>query len=127
MLHPVHEIIEVNLKENRWFQKYCYNGDGCLTRAGKLGLYIIRAVVVILLAVVASYVPAFGVFTSLVGSTVCALISFVLPTIFHLKISGSSLPVWQKSLDVCILSCGFLFACYGTYNTIFGAPADLGS
>lgn len=126
MLHPLHEIIEVKLKESRWFQKYCYDGGDYLTRAGKLGMYVMRAVVVMMLALVASYVPAFGVFTSLVGSTVCALISFVLPTIFHLKISGSSLPTWQKALDVCILSCGFLFACYGTYNTIFGAPRDLG-
>ncbi|RVW82563.1 Amino acid transporter ANT1 [Vitis vinifera] len=108
MLHPLHEIIEVKLKESRWFQKYCYDGGDYLTRAGKLGMYVMRAVVVMGLALVASYVPAFGVFTSLVGSTVCALISFVLPTIFHLKISGSSLPTWQKALDVCILSCGFL-------------------
>ena len=127
MLHPVHEIIEVKLKENRWFQKNCYNDADCLTRAGKLGMYIMRAVMVILLAALASYVPAFGVFASLIGSTVCALISYVLPTIFHLKISGSSLPTWQKSLDVCILSCGLLFACYATYNTIFGAPGDIGS
>ncbi|RVW24286.1 hypothetical protein CK203_091009 [Vitis vinifera] len=67
---PLHEIIEVKLKESRWFQKYCYDGGDYLTRAGKLGMYVMRAVVVMELALVASYVPAFGVFTSLVGSTV---------------------------------------------------------
>ncbi|XWS66526.1 hypothetical protein CRYUN_Cryun05aG0207100 [Craigia yunnanensis] len=121
MVHPVNEILEGKLKKNRWFQKlYDNDAESSITRLGKLGIYISRAVLVIGLAVLASYVPGFGEFASLVGSTVCALISFVLPASFHLTLLGSSFSFWQKALDIFILLCGLLFAAYGTYNTIVG-------
>lgn len=121
MVHPINEIIEGRLKKSRWFRKANhYGGDCSTTRIGKCGVYVSRAVVVMGLAVLASFVPAFGVFASLIGSTVCALISFVLPATFHLKLLGSSLHFWQRALDVFILSCGMLFAAYGTYNAVVG-------
>lgn len=121
MVHPINEIIEGRLKKSRWFRKANHNGGDCsTTRIGKCGIYVSRAVVVMGLAVLASFVPAFGVFASLVGSTVCALISFVLPATFHLKLLGSSVHFWQRALDVFILSCGMLFAAYGTYNAVVG-------
>ncbi|XP_030482104.2 amino acid transporter ANT1-like [Cannabis sativa] len=121
-VHPLNEIIERRLKKNKW----CYNSNKendsdhghSTTRIGVLGIYSSRGILVIGLAVLASYVPEFGVFTSLVGSTVCALIAFVFPAIFHLKLLASSLNLWQKALDLFILSCGLLFAVYGTYNTV---------
>ncbi|WRX25215.1 Amino acid transporter [Theobroma cacao] len=121
MVHPVNEILEGKLKKNLWLQKLHDNdAESSLTRLGKFGICISRAVLVIGLAVLASFVPGFGVFASLVGSTVCALISFVLPASFHLTLLGSSLSFWQKALDFCILLCGLLLAAYGTYNTIVG-------
>ncbi|XP_004303399.1 PREDICTED: proton-coupled amino acid transporter 3 [Fragaria vesca subsp. vesca] len=108
MLHPINEIIEGNITKDS------------STRLGKLGIYMSRAMVVMVLAIFASCVPGFAVFASLVGSTVCALISFVLPATFHLKLFGSSLQFWQKALDFFILLCGLLFAVYGTYNAIVG-------
>ncbi|XP_062112314.1 amino acid transporter ANT1-like [Humulus lupulus] len=121
MVHPINEIIEGRLKNNKWFQKADNNNDSySTTRIGKFGKYVSRAILVIGLAMLASFVPAFSVFASFVGSTVCALISFVLPSIFHLKLLGSSLNFWQRALDWFILSCGVLFAAYGTYNTIVG-------
>ncbi|XP_039042244.1 amino acid transporter ANT1-like isoform X2 [Hibiscus syriacus] len=102
-------------------QKFHNNdSESSITRLGKFGVCIGRAVLVIGLAVLASFVPGFGVLVSLVGSTVCALISFVLPASFHLTLLGSSLSFWQKSLDVFIVLCGLLFAVYGTYTTIGG-------
>ncbi|KDP21930.1 hypothetical protein JCGZ_03068 [Jatropha curcas] len=121
MVHPLHEIIEGKLENSEWYQKLCYKNDETLTRNGKFGRYASRAVLIVVLGVLASFVPGFGVFVSLVGSTVCAMISFVLPAIFHLIILGPSLNFWQKAFDYCFLICGSLFACYGTYNTIFGA------
>ncbi|KAM5559209.1 hypothetical protein ABKV19_020723 [Rosa sericea] len=106
MLHPINEIIEGNLTKDS------------STGMGKLGVYMSRTMVVMVSAVLASCEPAFGVFTSLVGSTVCALISFVLPATFHLTLFGSSLQFWQKTLDFFILLCGLLFAVYGTYNAV---------
>lgn len=121
MLHPVNEIVEGELKRIKCFYRP-FHGDNndSLTRLGKIGIYISRAVVVVVLATLASCVPAFGLFASFVGSTVCALISFVLPATFHLKLFGSSLHLWQKALDSIVLFCGLFFAVYGTYNTIVG-------
>ncbi|GMI71130.1 aromatic and neutral transporter 1 [Hibiscus trionum] len=121
MVHPVCEIMEGKLKKKFWFQNFLNNdAESLITRLGNFGMYIGRAVLVIGLAVLASFVPSFGVLVSLVGSTVCALISFVLPASFHLTLLGSSLSFWQKGLDVLILLCGLLFAVYGTYTTIVG-------
>lgn len=118
MVHPIHEIVEGKLKNS--FQKiYCNDGEGS-TRAGKFGIYMSRAILIVSLAVLASFVPGFGVFALLVGSTVCALISFVLPTAFHLQLLGSSLHFWQRALDYFFLIGGLLFAVYGTYNTVMG-------
>ncbi|XP_050382559.1 amino acid transporter ANT1 [Argentina anserina] len=108
MLHPINEIIEGNITKDS------------STRMGKFGVFMSRAIVVMVLAIAASCVPGFAVFASLVGSTVCALISFVLPAIFHLQLFGSSLQFWQKTLDFFILLCGVLFAVYGAYNAIVG-------
>lgn len=120
MVHPINEIIEGRFKKSNWFQNAELDGSYRPTRMGQFGIYLSRSILVIGLAISASCMPAFGVFASLVGSTVCALISFVLPAIFHLKILGSSLNIWQRALDFVILSCGVLFAIYGTYNTIVG-------
>ncbi|KAK8554098.1 hypothetical protein V6N13_073014 [Hibiscus sabdariffa] len=121
MVHPICEIMEGKLEKTISFQNFRNNDDESLmTRIGKFGIYIGRAVLVIGLAMLASFVPSFGVLVSLVGSTVCALISFVLPASFHLTLLGSSLSFWQKGLDVFILLCGLLFAVYGTYTTIVG-------
>ncbi|KAK4281763.1 hypothetical protein QN277_013218 [Acacia crassicarpa] len=120
MVHPINEIVEVKLKRIKYFYRQNRDSNDSLTRLGKIGIYISRAVVVAVLAILASCVPAFGVFASFVGSTVCALISFVLPATFHLKLFGSSLHLWQKALDSIVLFCGLFFAVYGTYNTIVG-------
>ncbi|GLT96293.1 hypothetical protein SLE2022_139280 [Rubroshorea leprosula] len=121
MLRPMNEIVEGKLKRCAWFRKpYHNNDDGSITALGKLGIYISRAVLIMGLAILASFIPGFGVFSSLVGSTVCALISFVLPASFHLKLLGPSLNFWQKSLDILIVFFGLLFGAYSTYNTIVG-------
>lgn len=122
MVHPIHEIVEGNLKENWWFRKLSQIDDdnNSTTISGKFGIYISRAVVVVGLAVLASEIPGFGIFVSLVGSTVCALISFVLPATFHLLLLGSSLCFWQRALDFCVLVCGLLFAAYGAYMAVIG-------
>ncbi|KAL2345341.1 hypothetical protein Fmac_006626 [Flemingia macrophylla] len=113
MLHPINEIVEGKLKIIRR-----NNNDS--TGLGNIGIFISRAIVVIGLAVIASFVPEFGVFASFVGSTLCAMISFVLPATFHLKIFGSSLPIWQMASDSIVLLSGLFFAVYGTYNAIVG-------
>lgn len=121
MVHPVNEIIEDKLKRRWLFQKLCpADLNGSKSKMAILIVYISRSTVVICLAVLAASVPGFGIFVSFVGSTVCALLSFVLPATFHLTLLGSSLRLWQKALDIGLLLCGLLFAVYGTYNTVAG-------
>ncbi|KAF8075581.1 hypothetical protein N665_1079s0006 [Sinapis alba] len=118
MVHPLNEIIEQKLKRVDWLQKHQYSNE-----TGSVSKYVIfttRTLLVVGLAAIASLVPGFGTFASLVGSTLCALISFVLPASYHLTLLGPSLSIWNKSVDVFIVICGLLFAVYGTYNTIVG-------
>ncbi|XP_065857128.1 amino acid transporter ANT1 [Euphorbia lathyris] len=120
MVHPVHEIVESKLENIGWHQKLYYNECRSSTKVGMIRKYVSRAILIVILAVLASFVPGFGEFASFVGSTLCALISFVLPASFHLILLGPSLNFWQKGLDYFFLVCGLLFAIYGTYNTIVG-------
>ncbi|KAE9585328.1 putative amino acid transporter, transmembrane domain-containing protein [Lupinus albus] len=114
MIHPFNEIMEGKFN----FVDMGNNNEP--TRMRKISIYMSRAVVVVVLAILASFVPEFGVFASFVGSTICAVISFVLPATFHIKLFGSSLSIWEKFLDSFVLLCGLFFAVYGTYNTIVG-------
>ncbi|XP_038883891.1 amino acid transporter ANT1 isoform X2 [Benincasa hispida] len=121
MLHPINEIVEGKLKQISWFEKIEDNVNNIFSgKRANAAKYISRMIIVLGLAILASFVPGFGVFASLVGSTICALISFVLPAIFHLMLMGSSLSLGQKVLDLFILICGLLFAAYGTYNSLVG-------
>uniref|UniRef100_A0A0R0EQN0 Amino acid transporter transmembrane domain-containing protein n=1 Tax=Glycine max TaxID=3847 RepID=A0A0R0EQN0_SOYBN len=113
MLHPINEIFEGKLK-------IILRNNNDSTGLENICMYISRAIVVVGLAVLASFVPEFGVYASFVGSTLCAMLSFVMPATFHLKLFGSSLPIWQKALDSIVLLSGLFFAFYGTYNTIVG-------
>ncbi|XP_062102095.1 amino acid transporter ANT1-like [Humulus lupulus] len=120
MVHPINEIIEGRLKKNKWFEKVDDNDCHSTTRIGMFGIYVSRGILVIGLAVLASFVPEFDAFVSFLGSTICALISFVLPAILHLKLLGSSLNFSQKALDLFILTSGMLLAIYGIYNANVG-------
>ncbi|OIV92262.1 hypothetical protein TanjilG_00280 [Lupinus angustifolius] len=113
MIHPINEIVEGKLK-------IVDKDNNEPTGLRKIWTYISRAIVVVVLAILASFVPEFGDFASFVGSTICAVISFVLPATFHLKLFGSSLSIWQKALDSFVVFCGLFFAVYGTYNTVVG-------
>ncbi|KAI5425201.1 amino acid transporter ANT1 isoform X2 [Lathyrus oleraceus] len=114
MLHPINEIVEGKLRVTH------RNNNNDSTEPGKTTIYISRAIVVVVLAVIASFVPEFGIFASFTGSTLCAALSFILPATFHLKLFGSSLRIWQIVLDFIVLISGIFFAVYGTYNTIVG-------
>jgi len=114
MMHPIHEIVETRFRSSGCFQKLSHNVPG----AEWLGLHSSRILVVAILTVVASFIPAFGSFISFVGSTMCALLSFVLPAVFHLNIVGSSMSLWRRVLDYAILLFGLGFAGYGLVSAL---------
>lgn len=114
MMHPIHEITESRLLSSGWFQKL----SGESPAAESAGLHLARMLLVALLTALASLIPGFGAFISLVGSTVCALLSFVLPAVFHLRFLGPSLDFKRRALDYVILALGLTFAAHGTYSAI---------
>ncbi|KAH9302975.1 hypothetical protein KI387_014558, partial [Taxus chinensis] len=113
MMHPVHEMFEMKLMKSFWFQKLSYS----FSWVQLVLLKILRAGTVVILAVLALSVPGFGIFVSLVGSTVCALLAFVFPALIHLRTFKDSLNAPQKAFDMVIFTFGTIFAVYGTYST----------
>ncbi|KAF8708576.1 hypothetical protein HU200_029950 [Digitaria exilis] len=112
MMHPIHEIVEARL--------FSLAGGWLRTRGGVLeraALHASRVAVVAALSAMACFVPAFGSFASFVGSTVCALLSFVLPALFHLRIVVTAGTTW-RAVDWGILLFGLAFAAHGVYAVV---------
>jgi len=77
-----------------------------------------RTSVVVFSTLVAYSVPDFGKFLSLVGSSLCTILGFVLPCYFHLVVLGEDSPAWQNGLNCLLLFGGALFGLIGTWNSV---------
>ena len=73
-----------------------------------------RIGVVCVSALVAYAVPDFGKFLSLVGSSICTILGFILPCYFHWVVFDKELPKWQYNLNVFLIFGGSLFGIIGT-------------
>ncbi|XP_015690543.2 amino acid transporter ANT1-like [Oryza brachyantha] len=114
MMHPIHEIAEARLfPPGGWARK---RGGGVERAAVRSS----RVAVVAALSAVACFVPAFGEFASFVGSTVCAMLSFVLPALFHLRLVGAAASPWRRAVDGGFLLLGLGFAAHGLYTVVSG-------
>ena len=78
---------------------------------------VFRTAVVITSSLVAYSVPDFGNFLSLVGSSLCTILGFVLPTYFHLSVLRHESPAWQVALNCFLLLGGALFGVLGTFSS----------
>ncbi|CAI5524584.1 unnamed protein product [Closterium sp. Naga37s-1] len=115
MTHPVHEIFERRLMLTPAFQRHVQP----YPRLRRFLLRSVRTLIVLAAALVAVQVPGFATFIAFVGSSVCALLAFVLPATFHLQILGSD-ATWGAILsDSALIAFGLAFAAYGTYSTIW--------
>lgn len=76
-----------------------------------------RCILVVLTASVAYAVPNFGSFLSLVGSSICTILGFILPCYFHLAVMRKEMPYWQVGLDCVLMSGGAMFGILGTYQS----------
>lgn len=117
MMYPVHELAESKLMGCGYFQRKLVPRP----RLCKMVLDGVRGVIVLIIAVIAVLVPTFGVFISLVGSTVCAMLAFVFPAFFHLHVYKDCISVWQWGIDLFLIVAGMAFAVYGTYTTCVDA------
>lgn len=83
----------------------------------KLQRIAFRSCLVVLSATVAYGVPDFGEFLSLVGSSICTILGFILPCYFHWAVLGSESPLWQIGLNWFLIVGASIFGMMGTYNS----------
>lgn len=100
MMHPVYEVAERRLS---------LRGSSS---------QVLRTLIVLCTAWIAVSVPHFGNFLSLVGSSVCCVLSFVLPGWMHLRVFGDSLSVMPRSLDWFLIISGIVFGIFDTLSSL---------
>ncbi|KAF8405561.1 hypothetical protein HHK36_010468 [Tetracentron sinense] len=99
MMNPVYEVVERRVSDGMY----------CLW---------LRWVVVLGVSLVAMLVPNFTDFLSLVGSSVCCALGFVLPALFHLLVFKEEMG-WRGIVsDVILVVLGVLLGVSGTWYTL---------
>lgn len=99
MMNPVFEVVERRFNDSRY----------CLW---------LRWVMVFVVSLVALLVPNFADFLSLVGSSVCVALGFVLPALFHLMLFKEELSWHGMLLDGTIVVLGVVIGVSGTWSSI---------
>ncbi|GMH24533.1 hypothetical protein Nepgr_026376 [Nepenthes gracilis] len=99
MMNPVYEVVERRLA----------SGSYCLW---------LRWVMVLGISVVALVVPNFADFLSLVGSSVCIALGFVLPAWFHMLVHKAEMGRGGLLLDGAIVGLGVLLGVSGTWTAL---------
>lgn len=99
MMNPVYEVAE------RWAcgNRYCW---------------WLRWALVAAVSAAAVAVPNFADFLSLVGSSVCVVLGFVLPAAFHLKVLGPDMGWPGVAADVAVVVLGIVLAVSGTWSSL---------
>ncbi|OAY61003.1 amino acid transporter AVT3B [Manihot esculenta] len=108
MMNPVYEAVERRFCDSRY----------CLW---------LRWVVVFAVTMVAMSIPNFADFLSLVGSSVCCTLAFVLPALFHLMVFKEELDWSGLVIDSAIVVFGVVVAVAGTWFSlleIFGPKSS---
>ncbi|WVZ86751.1 hypothetical protein U9M48_033487 [Paspalum notatum var. saurae] len=99
MMNPVYEVAERLL-------------------CGKRYAWWLRWILVVAVGLFAMLVPNFADFLSLVGSSVCVVLGFVLPAAFHLKVFGSEVGWTGLVADVAVIVIGTALAVSGTWTSL---------
>ncbi|GJN26721.1 hypothetical protein PR202_gb14676 [Eleusine coracana subsp. coracana] len=99
MMNPVYEVAERLL-------------------CGKRYAWWLRWILVLLVGLSAMLVPNFADFLSLVGSSVCIVLGFVLPAAFHLKVFGAEIGSVGVVSDVAVVILGIALAVSGTWTSL---------
>nr|KYP36576.1 Proton-coupled amino acid transporter 1 [Cajanus cajan] len=105
MMNPVYEVVERRLCDS----KYC--------------LWL-RWLLVLGVCLVALSVPNFADFLSLVGSSICVILSFVLPALFHYLVFREEMS-WSCILwDGAVVVFGLVIAVTGTWSSLMDILAS---
>lgn len=106
MMNPVYEVVERRFCGSRY----------CLW---------LRWAVVFGLSLVALLVPNFTDFLSLVGSSVCVVLGFVLPALFHLLVFKEDMSWSGILVDGIIVILGGIIAASGTWSSLMAILAPV--
>ncbi|KAK9284918.1 hypothetical protein L1049_024099 [Liquidambar formosana] len=107
MMNPVYEVVE---------RRFCHSRY-CLW---------LRWAMVLGVSLVALLVPNFADFVSLVGSSVCIILGFVLPALFHLMVFKEEISWRGMVLDGTIVVLGVVFGVSGTWSSLMEIFAPKG-
>lgn len=77
---------------------------------------LLRISTVSLAVLIATTIPNFGDFISLIGAACCSLLAIILPALFHLKLCRDSMSRSQVVLDWLVVMAGVIAAILGTEN-----------
>ncbi|XP_051137621.1 amino acid transporter AVT3B-like [Andrographis paniculata] len=99
MMNPVYEV----------FERSFWNGKYCLW---------MRWVLVLVVSLVALFVPNFADFLSLVGSSTCCALGFVLPALFHYLAFKDEMSRGQACSDIGMAVLGVFLGVSGTWFSV---------
>jgi|UniRef100_A0A2N9HSG2 proton-coupled amino acid transporter len=99
MMTPVYEVFERRFCDSRY----------CLW---------LRWLMVLVVSLVALLVPNFSDFLSLVGSSVCVVLGFVLPALFHLLVFKEEMSWNEMVWDGAIVALGAVIGVVGTWSSL---------
>ncbi|KAL3813954.1 hypothetical protein ACJIZ3_015222 [Penstemon smallii] len=99
MMNPVYEV----------FERRFWDGLYCLW---------MRWILVVAVSLVALFVPNFTDFLSLVGSSICCALGFVLPALFHYLTFKDEMTWRQASADLGIVVLGVFLGVSGTWYSL---------
>ena len=111
MMIPVYEIIEKHLTGQGWFENIVSTDH-----LKQCAFNLLRTLLVMFICIVAIKVPGFGLFISLIGSGVCAILAFVMPTLFHLRLCRPQGVAFI--LDIGMLVFGIVGGILGTMDSL---------
>ncbi|KAI3729000.1 hypothetical protein L6452_17646 [Arctium lappa] len=99
MMHPVYEVME----RRYWEGRYC--------------LWM-RWVLVMVVSLVALFVPNFTDFLSLVGSSTCCILGLVLPSLFHYIAFKNEMQRKESMWDLGMIVLGLILGVLGTWFSL---------
>ncbi|CAM8902427.1 hypothetical protein QQ045_011971 [Rhodiola kirilowii] len=99
MMNPVYEVME---------RRFCGSRYNVWMRWG----------MVLVVTLVALSVPNFADFLSLVGSSVCIILGFVLPALFHILVFKDEMSKKRMAVDCAIVLLGIVLGVSGTWSSL---------
>ncbi|NXJ14982.1 VIAAT protein, partial [Odontophorus gujanensis] len=98
----------------------CISRVNCSNYSSPLLALCVRSSFLLLTLLMAMFIPHFALLMGLTGSVTGAAMTFLLPSLFHLKLKWKKLSVFEKCADISVFILGFLCSIAGIICSIKG-------